>query len=234
MRILFLLSSLAAIAIVGTALSQQQEFAVPYVYRAGDPVTRANLNANFQALSRELGALRAQVEEPRAQTSLVENSGLSRSLDHLNQRLVALTATVESLRGQASLPEGSLLLLDTPDCPPGWMPVEAYDGRFILLSSPEKPVRTQGGSSSVQLSVEQLPRHDHGVTDGGHTHTTPGIGFGDKRYSGGGGAAFGSGPTPATSTPAATGITIQEAGGGRPVPIEPPFVALKLCKIVRP
>lgn len=48
--------------------------------------------------------------------------------------------------------------------------------RFLVAAGDNYSVNDIGGSSSVTLTVPQLPAHDHTITDGGHTHdiTDPG------------------------------------------------------------
>jgi microcystin-dependent protein len=74
-----------------------------------------------------------------------------------------------------------------------------------------------GGAETVTLSTAQLPAHNHGVNDSGHTHTIP-------TYSGGGkgtdpthASAAATGSTSsgsATTASATTGITTQNNGSG--------------------
>lgn len=74
-----------------------------------------------------------------------------------------------------------------------------------------------GGLESQTLDTAQMPTHSHGVTDPGHTHTPPGISAGLWGDNVTGSAAQGGNAFQMTHTGipvAATGISIQNAGGG--------------------
>jgi microcystin-dependent protein len=67
-----------------------------------------------------------------------------------------------------------------------------------------------GGAETVTLTTSQIPSHNHGVTDPGHTHT-----FAISAVGGGGVSTnvVGGGSTTSTNS-ATTGISIQNTGGG--------------------
>jgi microcystin-dependent protein len=79
-----------------------------------------------------------------------------------------------------------------------------------------------GGSQNTQISVSQMPSHNHGVTDPGHTHL---IGLGANTGTQLSPAASGptaSGNAGTATTP--TGITIQNTGSGTPFTILSPAI----------
>lgn len=41
-----------------------------------------------------------------------------------------------------------------------WAPIK---GRFLLAESPEYPAGSTGGKEKVQLTIEELPAHNHGI-----------------------------------------------------------------------
>ena len=59
---------------------------------------------------------------------------------------------------------------------PGWKLCDGQNktpdlrDKFIVAAGNKYGVSDEGGADSVTLSVDQMPRHNHGVTDPGHTH----------------------------------------------------------------
>jgi microcystin-dependent protein len=125
------------------------------------------------------------------------------------------------------------------DIPAGWLVCDGTQqtpdlrGRFILGSgqgtdpSVRDPQQPKGGSESVTLSVNEMPKHKHNINDPGHfSHSSPRYHGnitceyyeGQKRYS-----RNHSFTDQATTK---TGITIQETGLGEPFDIMPPFYIL--------
>lgn len=49
-----------------------------------------------------------------------------------------------------------------------------YRGRVVFGADGSYPLASQGGVSSVTLTTNELPTHNHAVTDPGHTHTFTG------------------------------------------------------------
>lgn len=83
-----------------------------------------------------------------------------------------------------------------------------------------------GGSQSYALTTAQMPAHNHGVTDPGHTHTHNAQVNGSSGSSGTGGASIFSLQGAATINSATTGITINNNGSGYAHPMLQPTVIL--------
>lgn len=49
-----------------------------------------------------------------------------------------------------------------------------YRGRFLIGTNATYPLGTTGGSNSATIATINLPAHNHGVTDPGHSHTFTG------------------------------------------------------------
>jgi microcystin-dependent protein len=88
-----------------------------------------------------------------------------------------------------------------------------------------------GGAPNVTLTVNEMPSHNHSVTDPGHTHTTFFYGNGNGSVQNNDGSILSYVKTENNYTPvnqgssnSTTGITINANGGNQPVPILPPFM----------
>jgi len=94
--------------------------------------------------------------------------------------------------------------------------------RFIMGSSVTNTIGTTGGNSQITQTVAQMPIHSH--TSPPHSHsesaaapTAIAIGPGIPAPS----------ALPAASITGATSVSIDSAGGGDPMTITPPYIALR-------
>jgi len=95
----------------------------------------------------------------------------------------------------------------------------------FLMGAGTNKVGSSGGKSAITLTTAQLPAHTHGVTDPGHFHASL---VADSINTTG--TAVGATQAGNTS-PATTGITIQNTGSGAPITILPPYATvLKVIK----
>lgn len=86
---------------------------------------------------------------------------------------------------------------------------------------------TTGGSNNHTLTTAQLPSHDHGITDPGHTHPQQ-TQFGGGSYVGASGIASAGFTTAGLNTGSnTTGISTQNTGSGSSFDNQPAFLELQ-------
>ncbi|MCK5845812.1 MAG: tail fiber protein [Bacteroidales bacterium] len=83
--------------------------------------------------------------------------------------------------GNGTIPVGGIIMWSGSTIPSGWALCngQSVNGhitpnlidRFIVGSGGSYSVGSTGGASSVALNINQMPSHNHGVTDPGHTHS---------------------------------------------------------------
>jgi hypothetical protein len=184
----------------------------------------------------KLGAAPYAIEAERAGAA---GGALAMQLMQLTQQVQQLqqarpTPTPTPTPAPAAVPAGAVMAFDLDACPSGWSELTAAPGRCIVGADGAHAASSQGGSDTVTLSVDQMPAHSHGVEDMGHVHGSPaggnfvtgGTGFGFANVSQGG-ASF---TLPLTTASSPTGIKILPAGGGKPIAITPPYLALRYCR----
>lgn len=86
-----------------------------------------------------------------------------------------------------------------------------------------RAMNDKGGEETHFLTIAEMPSHAHGVNDPGHTHS---VNAGSNTGSSPGGGAQITGSTAAVIGNSATGVTIQNNGGGAAHNNMPPFLTI--------
>lgn len=101
--------------------------------------------------------------------------------------------------------------------------------RFVVGAGGNYTLGSKGGSNSVTLTTSQLPSHNHGINDPGHSHDFSVKSQADagKRHNEMQRGSNGSGSWDRQGVyTSKTGISIQNAGGGAAHENRPPFYAI--------
>ncbi len=228
-------ASAVALELVASDVSAQDCAVTPL---QGKNVTET-AEENFSCLMSKLGALETALalEKKRA--------------DQLEIKLA-------EKRPSPTFPKGAVVAFDRSGqsssftssgaCPSGWSYFEPAGGRFVLgagshpnededglrltdyRSWSEDPGKAVGGAEFHTLKPAEMPKHGHSVTDPGHNHSSPvhssvvGSDFGWNAIGGTNHVDY------ETTGSRASGIKVEEAGGGLPHNNMPPYVALYFCK----
>lgn len=129
--------------------------------------------------------------------------------------LAARFETVEA----AIVPSGAVLPFNSRACPTGWSLFEAAEGRVIIGASEPHPLGQTGGAETHTLTIDEMPRHNHGGSTG--NSSTNFMVYGRT----GGGSVSGSNPFANRSH----SHTIPLEGRSRPHNNMQPFIALTYC-----
>jgi len=151
--------------------------------------------------------------------------------------------SVGSVNGQINdlytriVPAGCILMWSGSigSIPLGWRICDGGGGtpdlrdRFIVGAGNSYGVGNTGGANSVQLTLNEIPSHSHGVNDPGHTHRDRWLqsyaAGGNNGYAGNAGV-IGSNDNNQSVQFKTTGISIQSAGGSASHENRPPYYAL--------
>lgn len=128
--------------------------------------------------------------------------------------------------GEGSIPKGVIVIWSgtTEDIPDGWHLCDGEDGtpdlrdRFVLGAGNEYPVDKTGGSETVTLTVEQMPKHSHEIRS--YYNTKMATSNYDNVVQSDG-----------TGTGKISSGTIYSTGGSKPHNNMPPYYAL--CYIMK-
>lgn len=152
------------------------------------------------------------------------------------------TASTKSIIYIDNIPPGGVIMWTKSEIPKGWALCDGTDGRpdlrdkFVRAARTEKELKTLGGQDQIQLGLEHLPKHSHGVTDPGHGHTLTLPYENPKKTPKGKGSSTDNDSTVHSPSPnkigiiskSKTGITINDTGEEKTCPIDnrPSFYSL--------
>lgn len=145
-----------------------------------------------------------------------------------------ITSVGYALSAYNGVPKGGIIMWKgtIAEIPSGWALCDGTNGtpnlrdRFIVGAGSGYAVGATGGEATHTLTVDEMPSHNHGVTDPKHVHTflfDNGSGSSTRLTTGGGSTRY---TGPGDQTPAATGITINNKGSGAAHENRPPYYAL--------
>ena len=123
------------------------------------------------------------------------------------------------------------------EIPHGWALCNGQNGtpdlrnRFVVGAGDDYHVNNIGGQNQVTLTVRELPRHSHGVSDPGHSHRTNVYSQKGTSDNANDREVRLNDNLMVTSTKEYTGIKIQETGESQPFDIRPLYYAL--CFIMK-
>lgn len=121
---------------------------------------------------------------------------------------------------------------------------QKQENRFLLGAGSSYNLGATGGSSTVTLSIDNLPSHNHSASTASHTHSQPahthtvyGYNYedGDKPNIAGANGHLTSNPTTSSAGGDTTGsaspvTTIGNTGNGQSFSIMPPYLAVNIWK----
>jgi len=131
------------------------------------------------------------------------------------------------ITGGGSIPIGGIIMWSgaTNAIPAGWRLCDGGGGtpdlrnRFVVGAGSSYGVNAKGGKSSITLSVNQMPSHNHGYKDAFFAE----VGGNDREFSNQRGSNHG---TDADNYHYTVQRSTDHVGGGQPVDILPPYYAL--------
>lgn len=95
-----------------------------------------------------------------------------------------------------------------------------FSGATLIGANGSFPLGSTGGAASAEITIANLPPHNHAVTDPGHVHSALVAASNVTTGNSTGGATAGN------TGSAVTGVTTADTGGGTPLPILPPYGAV--------
>jgi hypothetical protein len=131
------------------------------------------------------------------------------------------------------VPKGGIIMWSgtIDQIPAGWALCDGNNGtpdlrdRFVVGSGSTYAKGATGGEAQHTLAFNEMPSHNHGVTDPGHVHSYY-MNLSDTVGSGYPASNDSQNAYTKNTNSATTGISIQNAGGGQPHNNLPPYYAL--------
>ena len=151
--------------------------------------------------------------------------------------------TAAKLAPGVATPAGAVIMWSGPanQIPPGWVLCDGTNGtpdlrnKFIVGAGDEYVVAATGGEEFHQLTIAEMPSHNHPINDPGHSHQLGEMGgWGAGSSNNSQWRVDLNSPANAWSTyveTSKTGITVLNAGGDQPFDKRPPYYAL--CFIMK-
>lgn len=127
------------------------------------------------------------------------------------------------------LPIGGVIITNDPNDPRlaygEWKQIE---GRFVFAANDSIDVDSEGGSETVKLTIDNMPKHTHEATvseSGSHKHSVKTVEAESKMAEGDAASISVSDGETGEAGNHSHVITISSAGKGQPFDVMPPYVA---------
>lgn len=156
--------------------------------------------------------------------------GSSANIMQVSTPLSTTSGSSTAIAGSATKLAAGMSVIGNPNVPAGTT-ISIINGTTVILSNNATATQSNvitrfspitdpqglgiaGGTFAKSLVVQEMPTHNHNITDPGHSHSFVAVqNSGSGLVSGGTGSPIN--PATSSTSPATTGITINNAGGGQ-------------------